>query len=136
MPIRRDNPFEEIEEFFDRMRHEFEEGIPGSRASLAVDLRDIGDEFVMTADVPGFEKEDIDVTVADSTLRVSATHEELTEETGEFLRRERRRDSIERSLQLPEPVDEEAVEATYANGVLTITLPKRDADGGTQIDIK
>lgn len=135
MPIRRDNPFEDIEEFFERMRQEFEDGIPGRSAGIAVDLRDTESEFVVTADVPGFEKDDIDVTVADTTLRVSASREETTEETGEFIRRERRRDSVERSLRLPEPVDESAVEATYAHGVLTITLPKREADGGTQIDI-
>jgi HSP20 family protein len=89
----------------------------------------------VTADLPGFEKEDIEVTLADRTLRIEAEHDAEVSTEGEYVRRERRHESASRSVRLPEAVAEEGIEATHSNGVLTVTLPKRDAEGGTRIDI-
>lgn len=136
MPIRGDNPFDDLEEFFERMRGEFEAGLPATTASISVDVEDRGDEFVVTADLPGFEKDEIEVTIADATLRIQAERETTTETDGEYLRRERHRESHDRSIHLPEAVDETAVEATHSNGVLSITLPKQETVGGTEIEIE
>ena len=133
----RDNPFEKVEEMLRRMDQELG-GDPLGRAmsSIPVDVRDRGDALVVTADLPGFEKDDIDVTLADRTLRIEAEQEAETSEDGEFIRRERRHKSASRAVRLPEAVAEDGIEATYSNGVLTVTLPKRDAEGGTRIDIE
>lgn len=145
MTIGRRNPFEDIEDLFDRMTQEFEtmgrqfETEFGSLdSSVAVDVVDRDDEFVVTADLPGFEKDNIDVTLADSTLRIEAEREtELDEEDEDYVRRERRRASANRSVRLPEAVDEDGITATYSNGVLTVTLPKISTDdGGRQIEIE
>ena len=131
-----DNPFEEIERIFDRMSRELgAEGVVGA-GSVAVDVEDRDDEFVVTADVPGYDKEDIEVTLADRTLRISASHdEETTEEDATYVRRERHRRSVSRSVRLPAAVEEAGITATYRNGVLTVTLPKA-AGGGQRIDVE
>lgn len=134
MPIR--NPFDEIERLLEGMGWELESGWPGT--PMAVDIEDRDDAFVVTADVPGFEKDEVEVTIADSTLRITAESElEETEEETNYVRRERRSRSVSRSVQLPGPVDDESISASYKNGVLTVTLPKIDAEtGGIRIDIE
>lgn len=147
----RRNPFDELEELFERMQEnfenaarmwepeEFDAGLPASATAggMSVDLEDTGEELVLTGDLPGFETEDIDVRVMEGTLQVSAEHEEETEEeAGEYVRRERRQSSVSRSINLPTAIDEEEITATYNNGVLTVRMPKRDAESqGTQIDV-
>ncbi|WP_129114438.1 archaeal heat shock protein Hsp14 [Halegenticoccus tardaugens] len=150
--MRRSNPFEEIERMFERMSKQFDdmgrgwEGGPmGSVGSMGahgvtVDVADHDDEIVVTADLPGFEKEDIDLTVSERTLTVRADREAEDErETGEFIRRERRSSSMSRSIRLPEEVDEDGASASYRNGVLTVTLPKLHAgedEDSHRIDIE
>jgi len=137
MPFRGDNPFEEIERIFDRMSEEFGAEPFTAGESMAVDVVDRGDEFVVTADVPGFGKDDIDVTLADQTLRIAAEREEESaEEAADYVRRERRQASTSRSVRLPATVEEEGISATYKHGVLTITLPKREGGGGQRIEVE
>jgi HSP20 family protein len=148
---RRSNPFEDLEELFDRMRRQFEEAtgsmdevsVESLRSGMRIDVEDTGDSFVVTADLPGFEKEDIDVRLSDQRLRIAAEHAEETTEEGEseddgrFVRQERHRSSMERVVRLPEPVDETSVSATFRNGVLTVTLAKAAPDeSGRDIEIE
>lgn len=125
---------------FERMNDQFGQfddmSMPATQ-SLSVDLADREDSFEVTADLPGYEREDIDLSVADRTLRISAERDESTEEgEGNYLRRERRRRSVSRSLTLPEEVEEDAASAAYTNGVLTVTLPKATGDEDSRsIDI-
>lgn len=135
---RRTNPFEEIERVLDRMSQlgeEFEETEVSS--TVAVDVEDRDDEFVVTADLPGFDTEDVDVELRDSTLSISASRieESEEEEEGTYVRRERRERSLSRSVELPGPVDPDDVDATYQNGVLTVTLGKAE-ESGHSIDIE
>lgn len=134
----RENPFEMVDDLIAQMEQEFESNPLGfGDRSIALDVRDDGEDFVVTADLPGFDKENIEVTLADQTVRIAAERESDIESTdGEFIRRERSHDSASRSVRLPEPVDEEGIKATFANGVLTVTLPKHEAGGGTEIDIE
>lgn len=132
------NPFDEIERMFDRMSRQFdpfEEGL--LEGSVPVDVEDTGEAYVVTADLPGFDREDIDVQLAGETLTLSADREASTdaESEGRYIRRERRRKSVSRSVRLPEPVDEDGTEATYADGVLTVRLPKVGAAEGHDIPI-
>ncbi|MEF8852745.1 MAG: Hsp20/alpha crystallin family protein [Haloarculaceae archaeon] len=147
------NPFDELERLFEQMERNFEDaaqwwendgpsrGLPGTR-SVRVDVEDAGEELVVTADLPGFERADIDLRVTDRTLRLEADHEETaaeTEEEGEreFVRRERHRASVSRTVQLPESVETDGVSATYENGVLTVRMPKSEPlAAGTEIDIE
>ncbi|MDQ2052406.1 Hsp20/alpha crystallin family protein [Natronolimnohabitans sp. A-GB9] len=146
------NPFENLERQFKRMQRQFEEllemwdtdrsGAPTSGVStMGIDLTDHGDQFTLTADVPGFETDEIDLRFADDTVYIAAEREqEQTEEHAEerYLKSERTRRSMSRTVRIPEPVDEEAIEATCKNGVLTVTLPKKEPGepDGRSIDIE
>jgi len=134
MPFQGDTPFDEIEDLIDRLSRGIETETIGG--STPVDLADQGDAFVVTADLPGFEKGNIEVTLSNSTLRIAAHRETAAESDGDFIRRERHRESVSRSVRIPEAVDEHGIEASYTNGVLSITLPKQDANGGTSIEIE
>lgn len=142
----RSNPFKDIEELFDRMSRGFE---PRGLAvhEVAVDVSETDSDLVVTADLPGYDKDDIDVAVEGDRLTISAEHEESVESAGEaedaddgvhYHRRERTRRSVSRSVHLPTAVDETAASASYRNGVLTVTLPKEapDADEGYDIDVQ
>ncbi|MFB6130691.1 MAG: archaeal heat shock protein Hsp14 [Salinigranum sp.] len=142
----RKNPFREIERMIEQMSRQFEESTRqfeespiqlGAGGSMNVDLEARDDEYVVTADLPGFDKDDIDVEIADTRLRIRAEHEEESERDEEnYIRRERSNRSMSRSISLPEPVTEDEVSATYRNGVLTVTLPRAEpGEGGKQIDI-
>lgn len=135
MPFRGDNPLNDIERLLDRMRREFEdvgfELESAGQTDPPIDLADRDDSFVMTVDLPGFETDDIDVSLVDGSVRIQADREETAEEGDEtYLRRERHRRSVSRTVRLPEPVDEEGVTASFTNGVLTVTLPKCEPNGG------
>ncbi|MEF8856746.1 MAG: Hsp20/alpha crystallin family protein [Haloplanus sp.] len=142
------NPFDELDDLFDRMQENMEKAarmwepetfgeLPGA-SSMDIDLEDREDELVLTGDLPGFEAEDIDVRVKEQTLYIAAEHDETTaeEEEGEYVRRERRRTSMSRSVPLPAAVDTDEITATYNNGVLTVRMPKTEPSSeGTRIDV-
>lgn len=91
----------------------------------AMDLVEGDEHYVLRADLPGLAEEDINIELASGVLTVSgerkASH---TEEQGGFRRIERSHGSFSRSLKLPEGVDADAVQASFENGVLEVTIPK------------
>lgn len=129
-------PFEEIQRFFERMSQEFDAAARAYGEGgefdefgglLAMDIADHGDEFVVTVDIPGYEREEVDVDVTDHTLRIHAEHEAESEaEEENYLRRERRHRAVDRSTRLPDAVDADGVTATLQNGILTVRLPKAE----------
>ncbi|WP_101295334.1 Hsp20/alpha crystallin family protein [Halegenticoccus soli] len=132
------DPFREIDELFERMNRGFSDAGFGGH-EVSVDVSETDDEVLVAADLPGFEKEDIDVTVADRQLRIGAEADRSREAAdARYHRRERARRNLTRTVYLPEEVDESGASATYKNGVLTVTLPKLgdDADGGRRIDVE
>ena len=144
----RTNPFEELERLFDRMSRQFGEastrwgGIEPFQGtspleSMAVDLVEHDEEFVVSVDLPGYERDDVDIQVTNHTLRIDAEREAAVDEAEEnYIRRERRHESMQRSIQLPDEVDAENVAATMKNGVLTITMPKLEGEAARQIEIE
>ncbi|MFB6198715.1 MAG: Hsp20/alpha crystallin family protein [Halobacteriaceae archaeon] len=121
-------PFRELERLVEEMDERFSParvGIGGEISTAPVDLAEWDGDFIVTADLPGFDEEDIDIRVTDHTLHIDAEHvaeEELSDE--HYIRRERVRNDVSRTIQLPEEVDVDETSATYENGVLTVTLPK------------
>jgi len=87
--------------------------------------------FVIELAIPGFEKEEINVQAEGKTLMIQAHREEETsEEKKKYTRREFRTSSFARSFNLPKMVNVEKIDAKYDNGILRVTLPKREGANG------
>lgn len=101
-------------------------GETGRRAPVfSTDIKDEGDRYLLQAELPGFRKEDIDLDVKDGVLTISARHQESSDQnSGNYVCRERRYGSFTRSFNL-EGIQEEDITAAYNDGVLELTLPKR-----------
>ncbi len=143
--MNRTNPFDEIEQFFGRTPFGGDRAWGRDLRTTDVDVAEYDDEFVVMADLPGYNREDIDVRAEDGRLTISAEHEHEHEGTEQantgrrYLRRERRHESVTRSVDLPGSVLESDATATFQNGVLTVTLPKQtddEMDDSHRIDIE
>ena len=94
------------------------------------DVKDAGDHFELDMDLPGFTKEDVKLQLKDGVLKVSATTKTLNEEkdaNGKYIRRERFQGTCERSFYVGEHLTEEDIKARFADGVLSVTVPKKEA---------
>jgi len=102
----------------------------GTWAPYAVDVREDADHIYVEAELPGFRKEDVDITLENQTLTITAERKEETEknekEKGDWLLRERRYNRFVRSFTLPPTVNEQSVQAKLDGGLLKITLNKRE----------
>jgi HSP20 family protein len=131
------DPFEEMRAMQERVNRIFDEGFghalrnPGFSAgadfSPAIDLQETKEAYVAKADLPGLEKDKIQVSVSGNVLTLQgerrAESEKEDTEHG-FYAGERSYGSFSRTLTLPGLVDESQITADYENGVLTVTLPK------------
>lgn len=91
-----------------------------------VDVKETGDRFEITAELPGLDEKDVDVTIRDGILAISGEKKaERKEEKADYHLTERSYGSFTRAFRLPETADEEHVAADFSKGVLTVTVPKR-----------
>ena len=123
-------PFERHEDnffdVFDNFERKFFGNSSANLPAFRTDIKDADDRFVLEAELPGFDKEDISLDVKDGILTISAQHKEEKEdkdEKGQYIRRERRYGSFTRSFDIT-GIDESGITAAYQNGVLELTLPK------------
>lgn len=134
--------------------------LPGAR-DVDVDVIEDDESIVVVADLPGFDAADVEVELRDDALVIAGSRDESAEfgvaDEGEadgaddgdgadgageaddgvrYHRRERRLRSVSRRVPLPRPVEADAATASFDDGVLTVTLPKRSPeDGGHTIDV-
>lgn len=129
----------EVDDIFDRFfsRTDGGDGSASPVWSPRTDLAETDEDFRIRLDVPGMTKEDINVNLQNRTLTVSGERtSERTEESEEFVRVERAFGTFHRTFTLPNAVDEENIEATYEDGVLTINVPKTEESTRRQIEIQ
>ena len=91
----------------------------------AVDIRETGDSYVVSAELPGLTKDDVQITIENNVLKLTGERrfeKEVKEE--EFHRVERAYGTFSRAFALPTRVDPERVEASFKDGILTVTVPK------------
>ena len=102
-----------------------------------VDVRDEKDTVVLNAEIPGVEKDGVNVEVNDGVLTLSGSKKQATEsnENGVY-RSERVFGAFKRSFVLPDTVDVDRIDAQYRNGVLSISLPKKPEAAPKQIAIR
>ncbi len=125
MTLVRYEPFGMLRKFHDELNRQFDANAPSHDWSPAVDIRALDDHYVLTADVPGVEPKDIEITMNGRVLTIKGErHSESENDTDGYRRVERVRGSFSRSFTLPESVDAEGIEAKGNNGVLEVRIPK------------
>lgn len=132
--------FKEMDRFFDeylprRLWHQFHRGLPGSLATSSmspfagktprVDVINREGDILIKAELPGVDKKDINITIANNILTLEASmSKEEKEEKAEYYRQEICRGSYQRTFELPAAVKENEAKATFKNGILELTIPK------------
>ncbi len=142
-------PFRDMQRDFDRMMERFEHQfddfwglsrqipkrhwrrqfamMPFRETMPSVDLEDKGKEFCLTVDLPGFNKEDVNIEVTDDSVTIQANKNEAKEEKNRnYVRHERMTQSFYRKIALPEPIKSDEAKANLEKGTLEITLPKKE----------
>ena len=103
----------------------------------AVDFRETPDAFVIEADLPGVNKEEIVVSVEDDVLTIKGERKQERNETEKgCCRHERVHGTFQRSIAIPGAFDADNIVAGYKDGVLRVSLPKREEDKPKQIEVK
>lgn len=104
---------------------------------VEVDVYNEEDNLVVRASLPGVKPEDLKVTVADSILTISGESKAESEAKEEnYLHRERRYGSFSRSVSLPRHLDAAKADASYENGVLTVTVPRDEESKPKLLEVK
>lgn len=141
-------PWREFDLLSDRMREMMEPGFPEAffrgpawagleEWAPAVELVEKDGEYVLTAEVPGIPKADIDVAIDDNVLTLKGEKKtEFEKDEGRAHIRERRYGSFERSFTLPRNVDASKVRAEFRDGIVQVHLPKGEAKKARHIEIK
>lgn len=102
----------------------------------AVDILEDTDKLTVKAELPGFKREDLNVSVHANNLVISGERRSEEErKEGEFYRSERFYGRFHRSISLPYPVDIEKIQAQYRDGILTVNLPKAEHAKAKQIEV-
>ncbi|MCR5650941.1 MAG: Hsp20/alpha crystallin family protein [Lachnospiraceae bacterium] len=111
----------------------FDDGFKSFSSStemMKADVKELDHGYELSMNLPGVKKEDIKAELKNGYITVSASTENSSEEKddeGNYLRRERFYGSTSRSFYVGDQVREEDIKAKYENGVLTLTIPKKDA---------
>lgn len=98
-----------------------------NRAVPPVNIKETDRYFAVELVAPGLKKEDFNIEVENGLLTISSeTKAEKMQEEGKYTRREYTHASFKRAFTLPEAVNEDGIDANYADGILTLTLPKKE----------
>lgn len=116
-----------LEGFFRPLRRRTENGVAAG-AVPAMDVTERDNEYVIRMDMPGVNREDIDITLAEGVLTVSGEVKRQHEEKAgdRLIREERCYGKLSRSVRLGSHIDDKKVSASYKDGVLELTLPKAE----------
>jgi len=148
MSMSRFDPFREMLTLREAMAQLLEESVirpgavsgaaaRGGAQSLALDVHERDNNFVVRASLPGVRPEDVQVTVHGDTLTIRAEIKgEEERNQGGYLLRERHTGVLQRTVTLPAPIEGDEVQADYEHGVLTLTLPRSRASMPRRIQVR
>lgn len=149
MALRKFRPYSEIQSLresmsslFDRFCSDFlrfpeSEEVSGQTFSPAVDIKETPKEYIVTAEVPGIPKKDIEIEISDNILTIKGERKSEKEEKSESYHRvERAFGSFCRSFTLPTQVNPDKIEANFKDGLLNIKIPKAEEKLPKKIEIK
>lgn len=128
----------EINRLFEPDFGNMRSGIFDRSVSPAVDVEEETDNFVVSIELPGISSKDVDLSIADNVLTIKGEKKrpEKSEKDGKHYRDEFWYGTFQRTVGLPKAVDPDRVSANMNDGVLTITLPKREEVKPKQITVK
>ena len=109
---------------------------PAASGRFAIDVIEADDQLVITADLPGFAKDQVNVSVEDDVFTIDARREAADHTESTVHVRERRVDEATRKFKVPAAYDTTQVDAKLEHGVLTLTLPKREEKKPHSIEVK
>ena len=126
----------DMDSIFDSFfNNSFRPALFGFENQIKVDIKDNGKDYVIEADLPGVDKNDIHVELRDNVLTIGVQQKEATEEERDsYIRKERRTSTMSRSFRV-ENVKPEDVKAKFKNGVLSVSLPKSKVENDKQYKI-
>lgn len=129
MKLAHRNPNNWLPSLIDEM---FNNDYVGGRVSTlghlpAVNIAEKEDQFHLEMVIPGFKKDEVQIELDQDVLTISSeVTQETEEQTEQFTRKEFVKSSFKRSFNLPETINQENIEASYEDGILTIALPKKE----------
>jgi HSP20 family protein len=137
LPISREYPLDRLHHEIDQVFGNFFRGLSwpslfqngdpwlGGMMLPKVDIAESAKQYTITVEVPGVEEKDIDLTIADGTLTIRGEkHYEKEDKDRQYHRVERSYGHFQRVISLPGDAKEDAIEAKFKNGILTLTIPK------------
>ncbi len=138
------NPFREIERLQNEINSLFSMGDDTEYTGLfdramspAVDIIDAQDEYRIIADMPGVEQKDLDISVASHVLTIKGEKKPIEKlDKVKTYRKDTWEGHFQRTLSLPKTIDSEKIKASLKNGVLTVSIPKREEEKPKQISVK
>lgn len=109
-----------------------------SPEQIKMDVKENGDAFTVQAEIPGVSKDDIQVSIEGNRVTLSAEVKQLDTQTKDdkLLRSERYFGAVSRGFQLPQDIDQSQAKAKYDNGVLSLTLPKKQGGRAQSLRIE
>ena len=108
----------------------------GAALSPKVDILDDGESFVVTAELPGVSRENLDIDLRSNRLAIRGKKDVESREEGDgYVKVERSRGSFERSFFLDDKIDAENIKAEHRDGVLRLTLPKKREEVSKKIEV-
>lgn len=134
MAIIKWEPFRDIERFFDD-----EMSLLGNRFGwdLAVDVYEEGGNMIAEMQLPGIDPDRVDISVDRDVLTISGAREEQKEtKEKQYYAKEIRRGSFQRTVRLPHEGAADSASASYQDGVLKVTIPKREQAGANKIKVQ
>ena len=142
---RADNPFFSLHREIDRLFDDFARGLPamgngfgnGSAMMPTMDVAETDKEIEITAELPGLEQKDVQINVSDNLLTIKGEKKaEKEQKDKNYHLVERSYGSFERSLQLPEGVNADAIKASIDKGVLKVVVPKPAPAQVKKVEVK
>ena len=127
-----DEFFNDFPFYDDRDERKIEKKLYGRRGHnlMKTDIRETDNSYEMEVDLPGFKKDEIQVSLTDGYLTIQAAkgldQDEQEKETGRYIRRERYAGSCERSFYVGENVTQDEIKAEFKHGILKLSIPKKE----------
>lgn len=132
-----DDVFDQMQNFIDQFQNFGKDMASTFTGAVPVDITEEDGQITVRADLPGVEKEEINVKADEEKIEIMAeSSQEVKEENEKYYRKERSSRTFQRTVAWPKSIDPETIEAEYQDGVLTVTADLSEEEEGRDIEIE